>query len=151
MLNKYIDKYVILQTLIVIAMIWAAVVDHVHMATIVWAFGVLVFVAGFLIMGFAFLELGSSFTPVATPLEGGRLVTTGLYGFVRHPMYFGGILIAFGWSIFWGSLIGILLSFALGIIVDLKSKAEEKKLVHKYPEYIAYKAKVVRKLIPYIY
>ena len=151
MFGKFVDNYVILQFLIVIALLWAAYINHVHMATWVWTTGLVIFVAGFTIMGFAFLELGSNFTSAVKPVEEGHLITTGLYDIVRHPMYFGGILIVFGWSLFWGSMLAIILSIALALVFDIKSKAEEEILAEKYPEYASYKAKVSKKLIPFIY
>ncbi|MCE5317702.1 MAG: isoprenylcysteine carboxylmethyltransferase family protein [Parachlamydia sp.] len=97
-----------------------------------------------------FFELGSSFSGGVTPIEAGKLVTSGYYAVVRHPMYGGVILILFGWSIFWGTWLGLLLSFLAIFLFHVKASKEEKLLAEKYPEYEAYKARVTKKLIPYI-
>ena len=47
----------------------------------------------------AVLHLGSNLTPLPHPKEGATLVETGMYRFVRHPIYFGVILMTFGFAL----------------------------------------------------
>lgn len=96
------------------------------------------------------LALGRNLTPFPKPIAGGALVTTGVYGVVRHPIYTGLILGTLGWGIFRSSLLGIGLAGVLFIFFDLKSRREEKWLVEAYPGYAGYQ-RHVRKLIPWAY
>jgi protein-S-isoprenylcysteine O-methyltransferase Ste14 len=114
-------------------------------------------IAGLLILalGGAFgtggvLALGSNLTPFPKPIEGGTLVTSGVYSVVRHPIYTGLILGTLGWGIFRSSLLGIGLAIVLFIFFDLKSRREEAWLAEAYPGYGDYR-KRVKKLVPWIY
>jgi protein-S-isoprenylcysteine O-methyltransferase Ste14 len=96
------------------------------------------------------LALGKNLTAFPRPLEGGALVTSGVYGIVRHPIYSGLIFGTLGWSIFRANLVGIILSIALFLFFDLKSRREEVWLTEAYPGYPEYRQRV-KKLIPFIY
>jgi len=69
---------------------------------------------------------------------------------VRHPIYSGIIIGAFGWSLLRGSIIALVLSVALLVFFHLKSRREERWLVERYPEYADYQ-KRVKKIIPFIW
>ncbi len=94
--------------------------------------------------------LGASITPFPRPKEGGQLVTTGAYGLVRHPIYSGIILGAFGWGLLCSSPLGLALSVVLFIFFDFKSRREERWLTETYPAYPAYQRRV-KKLVPGVY
>jgi protein-S-isoprenylcysteine O-methyltransferase Ste14 len=96
------------------------------------------------------LALGNNLTPFPKPIEGGALVTTSVYGVVRHPIYTGLILGTLGWGIFRSSLLGIGLAVVLLVFFDLKSRREEKWLAEAYPGYEVYRQRV-KKLIPWLY
>jgi protein-S-isoprenylcysteine O-methyltransferase Ste14 len=97
------------------------------------------------------VQLGSSLTPFPAPRIGGDLSATGVYARARHPMYGGGILMALGWSIVFGSVVGLLLTVLLAVFFDLKARREEAWLVDHYPEYDAYRRRTPRKLLPWLY
>lgn len=80
-----------------------------------------------------------------------KLIDTGLYGLVRHPMYLSVILIFLSIPLILGSLYGfyIFLMFPLVLIIRLHN--EEKILVKDLKGYSKYKLKVKYKLIPYIW
>lgn len=96
------------------------------------------------------LALGRNLTPFPKPIEGGTLVTAGLYRWVRHPIYTGLILGTLGWSLWRSSLLGVGLAVLLFIFFDLKSRREERWLTEAYPDYAEYRRRV-RKLIPFVY
>jgi protein-S-isoprenylcysteine O-methyltransferase Ste14 len=97
------------------------------------------------------LALGrSNLSVFPRPVEGGNLVTSGPYAFVRHPIYAGLILATLGWSLFRANLLGLALATLLFIFFDLKSRREERWLVEAHPGYPAYQQRV-RKLIPFVY
>jgi protein-S-isoprenylcysteine O-methyltransferase Ste14 len=96
------------------------------------------------------LALGRNLTPFPKPIEGGSLVTTGVYGIVRHPIYTGLILGTLGLTLFRANLLGLALAAALFIFFDLKSRREELWLCDAYAGYADYQRRV-KKLIPWIY
>jgi protein-S-isoprenylcysteine O-methyltransferase Ste14 len=113
--------------------------------------GLVLIIAGALLMLTGGLWLGRrNITPLPYPRDKARMVDCGPYRLVRHPMYTGGILIAFGWTIWvWGPLT-LLSSFVVAVFVDIKSRREERWLRAKFPGYAAYQRRV-RKLIPFVY
>lgn len=96
------------------------------------------------------LGLGRNLTALPKPVEGGTLVTSGIYSMVRHPIYSGLILAALGWAIWSANGLGIGLALVLLLFFDVKSRREERWLIEAYPEYAAYQ-KRVKKLIPWVY
>jgi protein-S-isoprenylcysteine O-methyltransferase Ste14 len=97
------------------------------------------------------VQLGSSLTPFPAPRAGGEMSAGGVYALARHPMYGGGILIALGWSLIFGSLVGVVLTLVLAVFFELKARREESWLVDHYPEYAAYRKRTPRKLLPWVY
>ena len=96
------------------------------------------------------LALGRNLTPFPKPIEGGTLVTSGVYRWVRHPIYTGLILGTLGWSLWNENLLGVGLAVLLFVFFDLKSRREERWLMEAYPGYAQYRHRV-RKLIPFVY
>ena len=94
--------------------------------------------------------LGRSLTPLPRPVPDGRLVTTGAYGFVRHPIYFAVLTGALGFSLATMSPLRIAVTLLLFVFFDRKAEREERWLQEKYIGYGSYKSRV-RKLIPWIY
>jgi protein-S-isoprenylcysteine O-methyltransferase Ste14 len=96
------------------------------------------------------LALGRNLTAFPKPIEGGTLVTSGVYGWVRHPIYTGLILGTLGWSVWNANLLGVGLAALLFVFFDLKSRREERWLMEAYPDYAQYRRRV-KKLIPFVY
>lgn len=93
-------------------------------------------------------RLGRGLTPLPYPKADLRLVQTGPFALVRHPMYSGGIVLALGWALFvqgW-----LTLGYVAVLFLDVKSRREERWLAEKFPAYGAYQ-KRVRRLIPFVY
>jgi protein-S-isoprenylcysteine O-methyltransferase Ste14 len=107
-------------------------------------------VGGGLTIGGA-LALGSALTPFPRPREGAGLRELGLYGRVRHPIYGGVALLAAGWSIFWLSALGGVLTILLVLFFELKVRREEAWLEARYPEYGAYRTRTPRRFLPWLY
>jgi protein-S-isoprenylcysteine O-methyltransferase Ste14 len=95
--------------------------------------------------------LGSALTPFPAPRPEGQLVTVGVYRWVRHPMYGGGILVALGWSVLTGSVVGLILTVALALYFELKSRREERWLVDRYAGYAEYRRQTPRKFVPFVH
>lgn len=93
-------------------------------------------------------SLRRSLTVVPIPKEEGVLSTSGLYRFVRHPMYSSVLLFAAGIALNGGSAIKYLLVICLYVLFHMKSVYEEKYLRLKYPGYSNYSARIPR-FIPF--
>jgi hypothetical protein len=73
----------------------------------------------------------------------GKLVTTGIYGHVRHPQYLGIFLLTFGMNIQWLTIPTLILWPALVILYYRLAKEEAKEMEEKFgDEYLKYKQKV---------
>ena len=96
------------------------------------------------------LRLGANLTPLPYPKAGAALVQRGPYRLVRHPIYAGVILLAYGWAIAVRSWLTLAYATILLIFFEIKATREERWLVDTYPEYPEYQRRV-RKLIPFIH
>jgi len=115
-----------------------------------WALGLPLCAAGLALFSAGLVRLGSSLTPLPHPKPGARLVESGPYRLVRHPIYGGGILLALGWACLVQGWLTLLYALALACFLDVKSRREERWLAEAYPGYGDYRRRV-RKLIPFLY
>ena len=83
--------------------------------------------------------------------EDQKVVSTGLYAIVRHPMYSGGLLIFLGTPLALGSLWGLALSTLSVIWLIWRLVDEEKYLSEKLPGYNDYRENVRYRLVPYFW
>lgn len=115
-------------------------------AWLVWL-GLALALAGAAFAGWAFATLGRSLTPFPEPRGDAKLVETGPFALVRHPVYGGGFVFFAGLSIALGPA-GLLPTAALGVVWLLKSREEERRLVARFPGYEAYLRRVRRRFVP---
>jgi len=150
-MGKRGEGWVIGQFVIGIAIVASALVTRVELPLLVRVLGiVLMGISGLVVVAGAF-NLGKNLTVMPKPKEGEHsLITSGVYGIVRHPIYSGLILGSFGWSLLWGTLLGLALSVVLLLWLDQKSRHEEAWLIEKYVDYPTYQRRV-KKLIPFVY
>jgi protein-S-isoprenylcysteine O-methyltransferase Ste14 len=95
-------------------------------------------------------NLGANLTALPHPKDDATFVERGAYVFVRHPIYSGLIIAAFGWGLAVASPLTLLYALVLFIFFDVKSRREELWLARKFPQYAGYQ-KRVRKLLPFVY
>jgi protein-S-isoprenylcysteine O-methyltransferase Ste14 len=80
-----------------------------------------------------------------------HVVSTGVYGFVRHPLYLGCLLMLLGAPLLLGSVWGLVIS-VIGIVVLIaRILGEEKMLVDELEGYGEYKTKVKYRLVPFVW
>lgn len=112
--------------------------------------GLGVAVSGLVLMVAAALALGRAVTPLPEPKPGGRLVETGPYSLVRHPMYGGVILFFLGISLAVSSRSALAAGLLLIPFFWAKSEYEERRLRIAHPGYRSYRLRVRRRLIPFL-
>jgi protein-S-isoprenylcysteine O-methyltransferase Ste14 len=84
--------------------------------------------------------------------ERGQHVTdTGVYGFVRHPMYLGASLVFIGGALLLGSISALLLALAMVGLLVVRIFGEEKLLARDLEGYKEYLQKVRYRLVPYVW
>ena len=84
-------------------------------------------------------------------VEGQRVVSTGLYSVVRHPMYFATILLFMSMPLVLGSLVSFLVFLAYPFIIAARIKNEEEVLCRELEGYEEYKKQVKYRMIPFIW
>ena len=83
--------------------------------------------------------------------EGQTVVSTGLYGIVRHPMYAVTLLLFLSMPIVLGSIPALLVFLVYPLIIAKRIRNEEEVLSRDLPGYTEYLKKVRWRLIPYIW
>ncbi len=140
----------------------------------------LMFVAGFVVAGFGFrfnlytLQKGVSIGAAVVFLvayilyaevlrentylsrtievqENQKVIDTGLYGIVRHPMYSVTLLLFLSMPLVLGSIYSFLIFLAYPFIIAKRIKGEEEFLEKELDGYVQYKQKVKYRLIPFIW
>ena len=104
--------------------------------------GFLIIIIAFIILLVAIKDLGRNLSPFPRPLNNSHLVTTGIYRFTRHPMYYSLIFISIGVFIIKLSIYYLFLSTSLGLIIKFKIALEEQYLKNKFKNYLLYKNEV---------
>ena len=104
--------------------------------------GILIIIIAFIIMLFSIKDLGRNLSPFPRPLDNSNLVTTGIYRFTRHPMYYSLIFISIGVFIIKLSIYYLFLTISLALIIKFKIALEEKYLMNKFKNYLLYKNEV---------
>lgn len=84
-------------------------------------------------------------------VEGQKVISTGLYGIVRHPMYFATVLLFLAMPLVLGSLVSFVVFLAYPIIIAMRIKNEEEVLSRELEGYDEYKKKVKYRMLPFIW
>ena len=83
--------------------------------------------------------------------EGQTVVSTGLYGIVRHPMYGATILLFLMMPLVLGSWYAAIIFLIYPILIVIRLKGEEKLLLKELSGYAEYQQKVKYRIIPFIW
>ena len=94
----------------------------------------------------------NSYAAATVTVEAGQqLVSTGLYGLARHPMYAGNIVMMSGIPLALGSYWGLLLFIPGFVVLVLRIRDEEDLLTHELSGYRDYTQRVHYRLLPYVW
>ena len=92
----------------------------------------------------------SKFNISPLPRKNTTLITTGIYRYVRHPMYFVLLTIFVPQLIYSRDIASLIVWAVLFLVLGQKIKIEEKLLEKLFPQYSKYRSKT-KKLIPWVY
>ena len=101
--------------------------------------GLFLSVVGIIISLAAVLTLNKNLSPFPTPKQGAELIQSGIYKYIRHPIYSGILFFTFGFSMYSENTLRLLIFFTLLILFRFKAAYEEKLLQDKFPNYATYK------------
>lgn len=83
--------------------------------------------------------------------DGQKVIDSGLYGIVRHPMYSATIILFLSMPLVLGSIISFAIFLTYPLIIAKRIRNEEAVLEENLDGYIEYKKKVKYKMIPFIW
>jgi protein-S-isoprenylcysteine O-methyltransferase Ste14 len=156
--EESIDRwYPILSGLIWLVGVVVSVVDVIvlrhgrYVLTAVGIAGVAFLLAGLGLYAVARRTLGRFFSEAVRITPEHKLVTSGPYHLVRHPVYLGGILYGLSIPMIANSFYGFVIMLIPIAMLFYRIRFEEKILVSRFgQEYLEY-ARKTKKLIPYVY
>ena len=93
---------------------------------------------------------GSALVRVQTE-RGHRVVSTGVYGWVRHPMYLGATLMFVGGPLVTGAISALVVGLTLVVLLAVRSLDEEALLPRELLGYEEYRRRVRYRLIPFVW
>lgn len=149
--NSRGEWYVVGQGVLVAAVALAPLLDGDGPSRVgVAVLGSAICAVGLWFVALGSIGLGRNLSPLPKPKDDAELVTGGIFSLVRHPIYSGFVVLAFGWSLVWWSVLSAVAAVALLIFFDAKARREERWLAEKFGDYPAYRRRV-KKLIPFVY
>jgi protein-S-isoprenylcysteine O-methyltransferase Ste14 len=105
-------------------------------------------IASLVLAGWTFVHnRPGNFNIRPNPRIGGRLVTTGPYRHIRHPMYSAALLAAAALALTSPPAAGALAWIALLLVLLRKAALEERWMAERHPDYVPYRART-RRLVP---
>jgi protein-S-isoprenylcysteine O-methyltransferase Ste14 len=123
---------------------WSAVPPDVVVA------GDLLVALGLLIIFFVFKE--NTYTSAIIEVDAEqKVISTGLYGLVRHPMYFGALIMLLGVPLALGSWWGLFAIIPIALVIVWRLFEEENFLAKSLPGYSDYRDKVRYRLVPFVW
>lgn len=96
-------------------------------------------VAGIIVSLFSVISLNKNLSPFPTPKQSAELIQSGIYKYMRHPIYSGILFFTFGFSMYSESTLRLLIFCMLLILFGFKATYEEKLLQNKFSNYAVYK------------
>ena len=116
-------------------------------STLTAALGASLALAGGLLAAWAWRTLDRSATMFPSPRPGGRLIETGPYALIRHPVYAGAIVFFVGFALATSPAVFVPLA-ALALLWRNKAALEEDWLEEKYADYEEYRRRVPGRFVP---
>lgn len=137
--------WVLVQFLLMGWILWAGPVWR-HEGAPVWhvALGWALIVPGAWVGIVGTWVLGPNRTAYPMPRQEGRLITHGIYAWIRHPLYSCLLLLGAGWASCWWSSAALAGTVVIAPFLSAKARLEERQLMEKFSDYRAYAERVPR-------
>lgn len=117
---------------------------------IVTYIAVIFFILAYIMYAFV-LKQNTYLSRTIEVVEDQKVIDTGLYGVVRHPMYSATIILFLSMPLILGSWISFFIFLLYPILIGFRAVNEEKYLVKELPGYSDYMKKVKYRIIPFIW
>lgn len=114
-----------------------------YIATIIFIFGYILYAI--------VLKQNTYLSRTIKVQTGQKVISTGLYGIVRHPMYSATLLLFLSTPLILGSLSSFFVFLLYPILISIRAKKEEQILIKELVGYDEYMKKVRYRLIPFIW
>ena len=138
---KHLGFFDILFTALFIALASLYFIDPNFLAEFRKVIAFIPITIGGIIFIWAALQLQSMFSPFPSPIEKTKLITGGIYKYIRHPMYSGLMFLAIGGSIYASSFDKLMIALVSMVYFGFLAGYEERKLNDKFPAYSDYAIK----------
>ena len=149
-LGRHGEGWVVLQSIVIVAGVACAIVGprwpHADEPCLRIA-GAVVETAAVVVFVVSRVALGKAFTPLPKPRDQGSLRTTGIYAYVRHPVYTAVIVGGVGLALHHSPLVFVPTAL-IAVVFWLKSIREEAWLCERYPDYAAYRLATRGRFLP---
>lgn len=147
---------------VIISVVFAAMLGMVIVSVLDHRFGWSSVPTGVCLLGDVLVAIGLGISELVvvqngyaaanvTVEEGQSLVSTGLYGFVRHPMYTGAVILMLGVPLALGSYWGLMFVVVGLAVLVVRIRDEEAMLRQELAGYRDYLAQVRYRLLPYVW
>jgi protein-S-isoprenylcysteine O-methyltransferase Ste14 len=147
---------------VVIAVAFVSVVAMIVISVLDFRFGWSAVTAAVSVLGLVLVAVGLTIAMLVTIQNGyaaanitvetgQQLSSTGWYGFVRHPMYFGNVILMVGVPLALGSYWGLLILLVGLAVLALRINDEEALLKKDLAGYDEYMDRVHYRLVPYVW
>jgi protein-S-isoprenylcysteine O-methyltransferase Ste14 len=140
-------------TFVVVVLLWLIAIGLDHRAhasrvpLVLQALGLAMYLLSTAFIMWVFRE-NSFAAPVVKVQAHHRVISSGPYAFVRHPMYSGIMLFFFGVPLLVGSWWGVAIAPVFAVLFAIRARIEERALVEGLPDYADYAERVRYRLVP---
>lgn len=131
---------VLAQFALLIALV--VIVDQPHPYPALYLVGRSLAILALVLLVVAAFFLRPSLTALPEPKADAPFITSGVYGYIRHPMYASLILFAFSAALYKWSLLALVTAFGLFVVLSVKYRYEDSLLRAKWPAAKDYQNKV---------
>jgi protein-S-isoprenylcysteine O-methyltransferase Ste14 len=143
--ESFIDRggwWVVSQSVLLLGVVAAGPLDQGTAPA--WSFltGVILFclAGGIGIAGVVCLDRNRTAYP--RPRYDSRLITRGIYAWLRHPLYTCLVMASLGWSALFYSRSTLVATLPLALFLVAKARREERWLLEQFPDYAGYRRRV---------
>jgi protein-S-isoprenylcysteine O-methyltransferase Ste14 len=123
---------------------WSTVAPYINVT------GNILVAVGFYIVFLAFKENSYASALIEVDNEQ-KVISSGPYALVRHPMYIGALILLLGTPLALGSWWGVLTIIPITMVIVWRLRDEERFLSRNLPDYTEYKDKVKYRLLPFVW